>query len=91
VRLVAVVGDDHPVQAVPGALADLVDDTVLAVVAVLGVDVVVAGQPEEALALPAAGGGLPGIGHLRGGRSAEHSGRRQARAQQACAPQHGAA
>ncbi len=44
----AVVGDDQPVHAVPGALADLVDDAVLAVAAVLGVDVVVAGQPEEA-------------------------------------------
>ncbi len=45
VRLAAVVGDDHPVQTVPGALPDLVADAVLAVAAVLGVDVVVTGQP----------------------------------------------
>lgn len=43
----AVVGDDHPVQAVPGALADLVGDAVLAVAAVVGVDVVVAREPQE--------------------------------------------
>jgi hypothetical protein len=52
-----VVGKDQPVQAVPGALADLIDDAVLAVAAVLGVDVVIAGQPQETAAPAAAGGG----------------------------------
>jgi hypothetical protein len=45
----AVVGDDQPVQAVPGVLADLVDDAVLAVVAVpgVGVDVDVEAEHER--------------------------------------------
>jgi hypothetical protein len=90
VRGVAVVGDDQPVHAVPGALADLVDDAVLAVVAVLGVDVVVAGEPEEAV--PAAAGGRGGGGRGCGGRSrSEDAPGRQARAEQTGAAQQGAA
>jgi hypothetical protein len=44
---IAVVGDDQPVQAVPGGLADLVDDAVLAVVAVPGVGVGVEAEHER--------------------------------------------
>ncbi|GAA3293933.1 hypothetical protein GCM10020295_17140 [Streptomyces cinereospinus] len=78
VRGAAVVGDDQPVHAVLGALANLVDDAVLAVAAVLGVDVVVAGQPQEALAAAA---GARGGGRGRGAR--QHAAGGQARAQQA--------
>jgi hypothetical protein len=90
VRDAAVVGDDQPVHAVLGALADLVDDAVLAVAAVLRVDVVVARQPEEALLSPASGRRLGG-GRRPARRAAEDSGGRQARAEQARAAQHGAA
>ncbi len=73
----------------PGALADLVDDAVLAVAAVLRVDVVVAGEPQEPLAapLPAALGGRRG----RGTGLGEDAAGRETGTEQAGAPQQGAA
>lgn len=68
----------------PGALADLVDDAVLAVAAVLGVDVVVAGQPEEALLAAAVARGLGGGG---GGGLGEDGAGGQSGAEQAGAAQ----
>jgi hypothetical protein len=96
VRHAAVVRDDQPVHAVLDALADLVDDAVLAVAAVLRVDVVVTGEPEEALALAATAARCPRAGRrLRGGgparRAAEHARGGQAGAEQTGAAEHGTA
>ena len=89
VRDAAVVGDDHPVQAVRVGVPYLVDHPVLRVAAVLRVDVVVAGQPQQAVGprvtfarSPARRGGVGGRSarscedarRSRGGASAGHTG-----------------
>jgi len=51
----AVVGDDHPVQAVLRGAGHLLGDQVLGVGAVLGVDVVITREPEQASRVDRAG------------------------------------
>jgi hypothetical protein len=63
---VAVIGDHHPIESVRCSAVDLLRDRVHRVVAVLGVDVVVAGQPAVS-----SGIGPAGAGRLRGGRSGD--------------------
>jgi hypothetical protein len=79
----AVVGNDQPVHPVRTALADLVDDPVDRIRAVLGVDVVVTGEPEVSVLA-----GLPGRSSGGRRRAAEDAGRRDTGAKQTCAAQH---
>jgi hypothetical protein len=82
-----VVGNDHPVQAVCVGLPYVVDDPVLRVRAVLGVDVMVTGQPQVAAGPRIAALRLAVRGRLA--RPGQHTAGRQAGAQQTRTSQHG--